>query len=453
MNSMYRNFRRTGANIFVALLAAIALGGCAETSRPQATGKGNIRSINGILSSPEITFRVEERTQALLAFKAGNAVRFDDLSYNINFDILFSGDSEFTRLASQPLDVVANVEHIVSIYGSLSSPSVSVWQQPERIWEGTETVFEVSFGHLASAVGELDVYFNTVGTAPAAGNSRGRIGLNGFIPAAEFSGGDYQLILTEPDQPANIVYTSPTTTAVGGFSVTYVIFDPDPSRTGPFGVHLMRSEGGSTELPDQNSPPTVRTYHAALGTGNYDAYVNGDFGNAIATDIPFAGLSGDANGIVGENTVNFTAAGNSGAPLLDRLVTLPDGTRTSMILVGAPGSLGAIALLDNRRAEESIGKWRLVHAAINAGEVDVYITPPGNDITDLFPNVVQVTSLGATVYFRVAAGNYEIQITPTAEKTVIAGPYAVDFVADGIAELILLDTADPNVFTLTDWSN
>lgn len=449
MKSM-TNIVRTACAV---ITAAIALGGCIESQRPQATGKGNIRGINAIVSAPEVLFLVEERGQGLLSFGDGSGSRFDGLPYNLNFDVRFAGDDENSRLATQALDVVADTEYILSLTGTLSAPSITVWQHPERVWEGTETTFEISFGHLTDSIGTVDVYFDTPGTVPAAGNARGSIAKGGFIPATELPAGEYQLILTAAGDPATIIYTSPTTAPNGAISLTYTFFDASPSITGPVSVRLMRSDGGSAEQPDQNSPPTFRTYHAALGSGNYDAFINGDFAAAIASDLAFSELSSDADAAVGDNTITFTATGNPGAILLESTAAAVTGRRHSLFLVGQPGSLTSIPIADDRRPEETLGKFRLVHAAANMEGVDLYVTAPGTDIADVFANFIGLTRFSATVYGRLVAASYEVRITPTGDKTVIGGPLSLDFTTDGIAELALLDTADPNVFSLIEWTN
>ena len=85
--------------------------------------------------------------------------------------------------------------------------------------------------------------------------------------------------------------------------------------------------------------------------------------------------------------------------------------------------------------------------------VDLYITAPGTDIADVFAFFIGITRFSATVYAQVVAASFEVRITPTGDKTVIGGPLSLDFTTDGIAELALLDTADPNVFSLVEWTN
>ena len=449
MKSMTKLIRATCTVIVVAIVAT----GCAESQRPQATGKGNIRGINAIVSAPPVAFLVEERAQGLLGFKDGLGSRFDDLPYKLNFDVRFVGDDENTRLATQAIDVVANTEYILSLTGTLAAPAITVWQQPERDWEGNETSFEASFGHLTDSVGTVDVYYDAPGIAPAAGNARGSIAKDGFIPAAEFPAGAYQLILTAANDPATIIYTSPTTTPGGALSLTYTFFDADPSITGPLSVRLMPSAGTSVELPDLNSPPTYRTYHGAFGTGNYDAYINADLTTAIAADVAFSQISGDTDAVVGDNIITFTAAGNAGSTLLQSTTAALAGARHSMFLAGPPGSLTSMSMVDDRRPEQTIGKFRLVHSAANTGAVDIYVTAPGIDIANVLPNLARISQFTSTDYARLNAGTYEARITPAADKTVIGGPLTLDFATDGIADLALLDTADPNVFTLAEWGN
>jgi hypothetical protein len=48
--------------VVVATLAIVtAVSSCAESSRQQATGKGNVRGINGIVTAPDVSFLIEER--------------------------------------------------------------------------------------------------------------------------------------------------------------------------------------------------------------------------------------------------------------------------------------------------------------------------------------------------------------------------------------------------------
>ena len=124
MSLMIRRLSALAAIVVVVTAAS----GCAESSRPQATGKGEIRGINSIVTAPDVTFLIEERTLASLSFKDSSGFSsYDDLPYNFNFDVLLPGDLERTRLATQFIDVVLDTQYTVVLTGMVANPSTFFW--------------------------------------------------------------------------------------------------------------------------------------------------------------------------------------------------------------------------------------------------------------------------------------------------------------------------------------
>ena len=149
---------------------ALALSGCAESQRPESTGKGSVRAINAIVDSPDLVFRNEERSQGNIGFRTTvGFTNWDDLEYTFNFDIFLPDEDDAIRLASQFVDVIVDTEYSLALVGSLDDPSVIMWEDAERSWEGTETVFEADFVHLSPMTGQVDVYFVLDGAAPVPG--------------------------------------------------------------------------------------------------------------------------------------------------------------------------------------------------------------------------------------------------------------------------------------------
>ena len=198
--------------VLVATLIVVAAeSGCAESTREKATGEGNIRGINAIVTAPLVGFLIEERAIANLDFKGNSGFnRFDGLGYNFNFDLLRPGIIEPDRLATQFIDVGADIEYTVVLTGTIANPSSFFWEDSIREWSGTETVFEIVLAHLAPSMGELDFYFAAPGTVPVLGQAVGSLTNGTRLPILEFDGGGlgglYELILTPKDDPATIVY-------------------------------------------------------------------------------------------------------------------------------------------------------------------------------------------------------------------------------------------------------
>ena len=113
-----------------ALAAAFVLGACGDgTSLPTATGKANIRAINAIKTSPEVGFLIEERILGSIDFRQISSLNeYDDLDYNFNFEVFFLGDATSTRIATQYIDVVADMDYILLLSGTLSNATITVWE-------------------------------------------------------------------------------------------------------------------------------------------------------------------------------------------------------------------------------------------------------------------------------------------------------------------------------------
>ena len=450
---MIKNLR----TLTVATIAIFALGACEESQFPVATGKGNLRGINAIITAPDVRFRIEESTNAngvsSLSFKDTHNFRYDNLSYNVNFETRLAEFETDTRIATVNVDVVANTTYILALTGSIASPTVLQLEFDERQWSGSETVFEGRALNLATTLGELDVYFAAPGTVPVLGEAVASIGYGeisaGFEPAA----GDYEITITTKDDPNDVLYRSPTITQGPATSVIYSVFDPDPSITGPVSVRVMGATGAGAELPDPAFPPGLRVMHAALGTGNTDVYIDDDFTAPFVADIAFGEVTSYVDFDTGATPVTLTPAGDTGVLLLEDTLTLFAGTLATMYLVGEPAELDIVALQSNPRSIETAGRLRIVNLAANSELFDIYIHGADELITDIVPSFADVPFRANTGYLSRDADSYEITITQANETDVVAGPFTLDLSLGDVVELAILDTADPNLFEIVEYGN
>ncbi len=353
--------------LIVAVLAAAILGGCAETSLPEATGKGTINMINAMPASPSVGFLIEERVLGSVGYKVAHGPQpFDDLTYNFNFEYLVPGGGGPIRTATVFLDVVADNEHTFVLTGSVTAPDVTVWERPQRVWDGAETVFEAAIAHLSPALGDVDVYFATTGTTPVLGEERAKLRFGERLPEIDLENGEYEFIITARDDPATILYQSGPVTYSARVSYVQAIFDTDASITGNISVRSFSTLGLSSELPDVNSMPTLRTLHAAFGTENIDIYRDNDFTAPIFSNLAFGETTGDLPVPAGTVDYTYTAVGNPGAIINDLNQRVSQGQHVSAFLIGMQGSeLSRITLVDDRRSVETHAKLRLVHGAAN----------------------------------------------------------------------------------------
>jgi len=437
------------ANSAIVLALAFLLG-CSDTARVEATGKGRIRGINSIADAPELNFLIEERSIDTAFFKeAAGFAEYDDLTYNFNFDGFLTSGGDVTRIATQPLDVRADTEYTIVLSGSVTSPTTTVWEDPEREFTDTETVFEADFYHLASNLGEVDVYFAETGTAPVIGGAIGSLSFGERIPYREFQDGQFELLITAKDDLGVVLLQSGDISAAAATRVSVGLFDAEPSITANIGAALITADGTSIALPDVNSPSRFRLFHAAFGTGNIDGFVNSDFATAVFPNVAFGEVSAYFDTLVFPLLTSITAAGNSGALILEQEIGLGPNASKSIALAGDAANPVLRELNDNARPLATIPQLRLTSFSVNAGPVDIYLVEPGTTITaDSIPVFFNLPFLLDTGFVGPDGGTFEMLVAASGSQIPISAPLAVDLQNGGVLDVAIIDTADPTVVEL-----
>lgn len=442
----------TERRLTLALALLTILWGCAETSLEEATGKAQIRAINGIANIADVQFRIEELELATLRYKNGApGQEFDNLSYRFNFDLPVPPESP-SRLASRVLDVVENQEYTFVLGGTFSNPETFLWERPEAEWDGSETVFDLGAGNINTTLGEVDVYVLPPATPPVLGNALGSINFGENTADAQLAAGDYAVVLTAKDDPATVLFESAPITLGGANTYNLVVFDADPSITAPISVRLIDLTGGSVELPDVNFSATAQFVNAAFGTGDVDVVAAGDFANPLLSGLTYGAVSADLDIDTGPITYSFTPPAST-TPIIEGDLSVPLGTRTTSILLGEPTNPGILYLASDRRGFSTVSRYRITNASFNAQTVDIYFVDPGDTIDERFPNIFAIGFGGATDFGLQIAQQFDLFVTRSGEQTILAGPEPVTLEVGKVTEIVLLDTADPNQSDLLIFDN
>lgn len=434
----------------LAVAAMLVLSACAESSRPEAAGKGRIRGINGVVTSPELVFLIEERPQDNVNFRAVSGFNeWDALSYTFNFDLIRPNATAPERIASQFVDVVVDTDYSIVLSGSLTNPSVVFWEEEQREWDGSETVFEVDFFHVSPLLGEVDIYFAIEGTVPVLGNEIGTLGDGGRIPYVELAEGDYELIITAPDDPTTILFQSVAVTRLPAERVTIGLFDTDPSIVAPVGVNIIFDGGAAQGLSDVNSPPQLRLSHASFGVENINGYFNDDFGTVIFSDIAFNAISPSVDLTETTTPLDVALVSAPGTSVAEADVQLINNTRRTVFFWGLPGTHLLRTLVHDARPLEAFPVARITDLSSNVTSIDIYDVDAGTVLDDdVLPRFGGAIPGISTDFFDVEPGMREFVLTLPGEKTPIATPLAIDFADGDVVDMIIVDTADPAVVEL-----
>ncbi|MGI9237666.1 MAG: hypothetical protein ACR2QZ_09730 [Woeseiaceae bacterium] len=437
--------QRTLVTLIVSVVLLMA--GCgSDSSFPEATGKGNIRAINAIPTSPEISFLIEERSIGSANYQgATSRAEYDDLNYTFNFEAFYPRELTPRRFASRNLDIVADRDYVLLLGGSLASPTITVWESDERTFDETDTVFAARFAHASNTLDALDYYFADEAVVPALGNQAATLSYGEVSDPADFAGGDYVLTITTAGDPMDVVYTSATRTFVAADTYTLTAFDGDASDTAPVFVSSFGNLLGTGLLPDVNNPPTAQFINASIALGTVDIYSDEMLTSRIVADHAHQDVSGEFAAVVGENTFYYTPAGDTSAVLIETPLTAFGGLNYRFIAVGEAGEVSSFPSAPDLRSLETGVRIALFNSSINFRVVDVYAVEPGTGIDAALPILSGLTVGIATSTGTIAAGSYDLIVTEVGEKTALAGPYTVSGSAGDVIDLIVLDTVDPAV--------
>jgi hypothetical protein len=116
--------------------------------------------------------------------------------------------------------------------------------------------------------------------------------------------------------------------------------------------------------------------------------------------------------------------------VIDANLALAAGKQYSVFATGRLASIAPYVLVDDNRSLATAAKVRIVHTAPSAGNVDIYVTPPGASIATLTPAFTNVPFRAETGYVNLAGGSYDVTVTPTGTKTAAIGPARIS-VSDG----------------------
>ena len=137
------------------------------------------------------------------------------------------------------------------------------------------------------------------------------------------------------------------------------------------------------------------------------------------------------------------------------------GVRYSLFAVGqlldpAGETIEPLLLTDSGRAVATEAQLRVLHAAPTAPAVDVYLTT-GSDISSATPVLKAVPFKADSGYLAVAAGDYQVTVTASGDKSPVIGPLPVTLANGQVLTAAALSDSvggvDPELLILDDVSS
>ncbi len=208
------------------------------------------------------------------------------------------------------------------------------------------------------------------------------------------------------------------------------------------------------------SVTNVRAVNASPGLTNYTVQVGT---TQIISNMPYGteGVSQEGNYVSVDTSGNYRPVGaqvnepvlvyaqTATSPMAQVSQTLTQNDYYTIVTSGPAAGVGLVVLTDDDSAPKSGDyKLRFMDTSTQAGPLDVYIVPPGTNLSGATPVLSGITNGQVSAYLQLAPGSYILQVTRYGDKTAVL--YSVVFApaANGIYSAFFLD---PPSATSTDY--
>jgi hypothetical protein len=194
--------------------------------------------------------------------------------------------------------------------------------------------------------------------------------------------------------------------------------------------------GGKTQFRLMNAVPDLASLDVRLNSAS------------VATNVAYGTSTGYQSVNSGSQQVAIEPSGSTSS-LLQQAVTFPSGADTTILASNFSSSVVLLVLADDNSAPVSGDfKLRLVNSAPGLGAADIYVEPPGTQLSTVSPTVGNVAFNGVVNYQSLTGGSYEIMVTPVGQKFIVIDSGSLTFSAGQVRTFVALNSNGGFTYTM-----
>ena len=434
---------KSASRLLLPLLFAATLWGCSDSDDNSDVGErtaagisdqqSGLRAVHLSSDAPAVDIAVNNTKvlEGVSYRQASGFLAVDPGSTDIQ--VLAAGTD--TAVIEATLDLTAGNRYSVLAINDLANiEPLVITDSSESPADGFAAVRVV---HGAPTVPEVDVYVSGPaddfsGLSPLLEN----VPFRAVSDELEVPAGDYRVRLTLAGD-SNVVYDSGAIPLADGVEYVAVASLVNEGLS-PVGLTVLTNLESTPVALFDDVRARVRVVHASADAPEVDIAVNGA---TVLSEVPFGVASGYLT-VPGDTYRVEVLASASGSSVISADLTFEPRTDTTVAAVNTLAELEALILSDdNSEPAEGFVKVRLVHAAVSAGNVDVYVTEPHADLHAAEPLIQEFEFKADSGYLEVPAGDYQVRITVAGTSTVAIDTGALTLESGLVYTAFALDPA------------
>lgn len=374
--------------------------------------KAMVRVFHASPDAPKVNLWVKDAVaaSALDYQKSTGYLTLDEGTYKVAVEGIIPGGNAVV-IGPVDLALAAKTDYDVIAVNTVSKIEPLVLSDTGSL--GDTAKVRVRVAHLAAAAPAVKVFVTAPGADLASSTALGTFAFKETLGAIEVAAGDYQVRVTLADN--TVVFDSGTVTLAAGKDLLVGAVPNVGAGDSP--IQLAVLDGNEVAIiSDKSAGADLRVVHASADAPAVDVLANNGMTPAIS-NLAFPMFTDYLNLPAATYNFKVVGAGTLTPAVIDADVALANGAQYSLLALGALADIEPLLLTDNNRKVATEAKVRLVHASTLAANVDIYVVAAEASIANAMPAFSNVPFKAETGYVSLAAGNYDVIITPTGTKT------------------------------------